>query len=205
MSTVSFGDGAEFNALVYGPKHQGTFQYLQDQVQQFSTATSEFGKVFYAKAKAMFEIDNGEDAMRAARAAMRKVGNMFVRDDIRYIDTIGGLQQAQSKMQRFIMAEPTVRQTYHNQRCDGYSDTYRDLYPADIGESHYDYRRVTDKMVMETPEDDWKVTTHFECLVADDRDLTFEEKHDVLSTWEIISRRMRSGGDDPTSPTNSRL
>jgi len=205
MISVGYGDSQDFNALVYGERHPGTIQFLENQVTNFSQSLNEAGKSFFSNARSVFEQFNSETAMRLARAAVRKASSLFQKDEIRDIWDLGELQQAPLRMQRFIMAEPTVRQMYIDQRCDGYADTYVDMQPGAIGTEHYDFRRATNGMVMDDEENDWVCRQFHDDLVEGDRELDLEEKVDILNTWEAVRALMAAGREDPTSPFNSKL
>lgn len=207
MIQVTVGGSDEFNALMYGQKHPGTLQFLQNQVTNISSTLNDAGRSFFAGARDVYERFNGENAMRLARAAMRKAGSAFQRDEIRPLFTIGEMQQAPLSMQRFIMAEPTIRNMFHQQRCDGYSDTYIDLHPTAVGVDHYDYRRAMNHMVVDSEDEEHEYVCRifFDDLVDGDRELALDEKVDVLSTWDLMKAFMEKGGEDPTSAFASNL
>jgi hypothetical protein len=211
---VDVGGTQHFNALLYGQKHPGTLQSLQNQFaqyDQFSRTMTDAARGFFADAHEIYNRYNSEEALRLARLANQKVGSIFKPDCIRSIWELGEIQQAPFTMQRWIMAEPTVRALYHQQRCDGYSDTYIDMHPGQIGEDHYDYRRVINGVAMEVPEVDdegeagWKISLYAEDLLPEDRDLALDEQVAILSTWDIVRSYIEAGKDDPTSPFGNKL
>jgi hypothetical protein len=204
MIQVSVGGADEFNALVYGQKHPGTIQFLENQVSNFSNTLTEAGKSFFSNMRNVYEQFNGENAMRLAKAAVRKAGSLFQRDEIRDIWELGEMQQAPLTMQRFIMANPKARERFHNQLLDGYSDTYVDIYPDKIGTNHYDFRRATTGMVMDDEENDWVCRTFVDDLVEGDRELSFTEKKEIANTWDAVEFLL-DGLYDPTSTFNSKL
>jgi hypothetical protein len=117
---------------------------------------------------------------------------------------MGAMQQAPVVMQRWIMAEPTVRTLYHKQECDGFSDTYKDMSPGIVGEQHYDYRRVMDGVIQEDG-DSWCAKFYMDDLVEGDTPLIFRDKMDILSTWERVTMYIAAGDEDPTSTTADKL
>lgn len=208
MVQVVFGGAQDFDALLYGERHPGTMQYLQNQVNsvmEMSRTLTDAGRQFFSTAQDLYDKFNSAEAMRLARAAVRRVGSIFQRDEIRSIWELGQLQNAPLTMQRWIMAEPTVRRMYHEQRCDGYSDTYVDNHPGQIGRDHYDYRRVMDGILVDSEEHDWKATVYFDDLLEGDRELTLDEKIDILSTWDVVASMMKEGSEDPTSAFGNKL
>ena len=113
-------------------------------------------------------------------------------------------------MQRWIMANPYIREQYHANRLDGYSDSYVDDAPGMICDNHYEYRRVMDGVFVfnEDPEDkeDWSFSTYYEDIHNSDTDeLDLTEQLQILRTWEALEHFVRNTDDDPTDPTgNSR-
>ena len=125
-------------------------------------------------------------------------------DQIRYLRTIGEVQHAPSSMIAMLMAEPTVRRMYHQQRVDGYSESYTDNQPGKVGEDHYDYRRVVNGVFMEE-EGEWVATTYYEDLLPGTGELEFLDQVDILRTWEQMRIHLMRRKEDPTSRWNSSL
>lgn len=204
MATVVYGGDAEFSALAYGERHPNLVQFLTNQVESFSQNLNEQGKYLYERASTAFQAINNSDAVRLARAVRRKAQNIWDDGNIKPLTDIGQLQNAQLKMQRWIMAEPKVRRSYHDQRCDGYSDSYIDTNPNHIGESHYDYRRVMDGMLTTNAEGRDVINNYIDVVSVGDN-LSIEEQADILVTWQSIREHMNRKKDDPTSPFNASL
>lgn len=207
MAQVIVGGPREFNALVYGQKHPGTLQFLETQLYQPSPMLNDMGQRFFADSAEIFERFNGADAQRIAQAAIRKVKAIFQPNTVRSLWDLADLQNANPVMQRWIMAQPDIRQAYHEQRLDGYSDSYVDMHPGQVGADHYDWRRVHNGLYVEQDhaDYDWKHTQYFEDLLEGDRELTLEEKVDILSTWDVVQMHLQAAKDDPTSPFGGKL
>lgn len=200
------GGPGEMELFAFGQKSQATLNFLEDQAYQLSNTLTTAGRAFMERGKEIFERYNGAEALRMAKAALRSVTHAFQEDIIRPLKTIGSMQQAPLSMQRWIMACPEIREYYHHQRCEGYSDTYVDIEPGSRGIDHSDYRKVVSGLIQECTEGDvdWKTTIYFE---GDDDDvrLTLSEKVDILSTWDLIRSMMAPGKEDPTSPSACNL
>jgi anaerobic ribonucleoside-triphosphate reductase len=197
-----------FNHIAFGMPNQRMANFLESQFTNLGPVLNEAGQAFIDKSKQVFERFQGSEAMRLAKAAMRTVQHMFDPDTVRYLDNVSALQQARPAMQRWIMASPEVREWYHKQRCDGYSITYLDEHPGDVGVNHTDWRIVNSGVIKELPDDhesgaDWMFTNYY----FDDVDtkLTLGEKVDIMSTWDVIKTMLKPGGEDPTSPYADRL
>lgn len=205
MAHLLDGGSDTFDALVYGRPHPGTLQFLESQATQVSHHLSQAGQQFMAGAYDLWDRINGSTAMRVMRAAARAGRSLWQTDEIRALTDIGEIQYAPLKMQRWIMAEPTLRKLYNKQSCAGYEGTYLDAHPGDIGEGHYDWRRVMNGMV-QVDEDTglWHADEWSEELLPDDSELTLEDQVDVLDTWNILRdhltrHRDAEGIEDPTS------
>ena len=203
MATVIVGgDVASFNSYVYGAdRDPNTLQFIRNSVNfipNYSNTLTQAGNSYLANAYALSESLVGNRALELARMSLNRVNNAFVRNDIHYISDIDRLQNAPLIMQRYVMAMPEIRQMYQEQRCDGYSDTYRDMHPGDIGETHYDYRRVMNGMVVDEDGTD-KVSFYLDDIIEGDRELLHSEQSDILKTWEVVADLIKFGKD----PTDS--
>lgn len=198
MANVIIGDSGTFNAAAFGVQDWRAQEFLAQQYDSLSSQLTESGKAFFAGAKEVFEQLSGSQAMRLARAAARKVRSLWNCDEIQRILEIGVMQHAPPTMQRWIMAEPTVRKMYQEQRVDGYGETYQDMHKGDIGENHYDYRRVMNGIVVEDEHGNFTAPTFFDELL-DEPELTIEEQVDILDTWTALKAFLRKGNEDPTS------
>lgn len=202
------GNDDTFNHLCYGQKHPGTLQYLQNQFSNFQQTLSHAGQQFVSSAKEIFDQYNSSEALRAARLALNKVSNIFTPDNIRYLYQPQDLQTAQPTMQRWIMAEPTIRSLFHNQRCDGYSNSYVDVSPGIVGDLHYDYQRVMNGMVCTDdakPDEDFRITHYYDEIPDGDRELTIDEQVDILNTWDVVRAMIKRGKEDPTNSFGGNL
>lgn len=209
MVMIVQGDTNMFNAMVYGAeRHPNTMQYLQSQVQQFSGALTEFGQAFFTGAQQLHDTFNSSEAMRAARAAVRRFDSLFMPDRIQTIEKLGHLQNAPVAMQRWIMAQEDMRQLYLGQRCDGYSDTYQNVWGNDWKVDHYDWRLIHQGVMMEVKTDDFDghVMHHWLADVAEgDRPLVFGEQSDILNTHDVVKAYVELGLDDPSDKRGNKL
>lgn len=211
MATVIEGGEAAFNAFAFGEMHPGTQQFLQTQMEQPTHTLTQQGQRFFQGAQDLYQRFENSRSMRLATAAKRALGGIWNTNEISHLNTVADLQWAPERMRRLIMAEPEVRRLYHEQRIEGYGGVYQDAYPNDVGEDHYDYKRVMDGVVVFNESDDpdepeWSATTYFEDWAEfGDRELELEEQVDVIDTWASVVHHIRRGGDDPTSRFNAAL
>lgn len=201
MINVIEGNDADFNNIVYGVKHPGTLNFIRNQIENVSQAfhhLNEAGQRFYSNVSDMFERLNGSEALRRARMVKEKITGVFLPDDIRYLNTIEKIQQAQPYMQRFIMAQPNLRQMYHQQRVDGFSHSYIDAEPTLVGKDHIDYRFVLDG-VIQTDEEGEHFYTFYDPENDIHRQLILDEQNDILNTWDLINICLDARKYDPSS------
>lgn len=193
-----------FDYLLFPEQHHNNATYVQRQFEQFSSTLTDAGRRFMENAKQVYQQVIESDAANLARLAIRNAKALFQGNHILPLLDIDALQTASPLMQRYIMAQPDIRALYHNNLCNGYSDTYVDMQPDKAGESHYDYRRVMQHMVQDT-EDGWFVKSWAEDLVEGDRELGFDEKACVLQTWDIVKMFVQAQASDPTNPWGGTL
>ena len=200
MITVVTGGNEAINAFIYGVEsNQGTLNFLRNQVMNFSQNVTEAGQQFFARGQQIFEQFNGAEAVRLARAALSKVSNILKPDIIWQMKTIEDVQSANFMMQRFVMAMPEIRQLHIEQRIDGYSESYFNPWPNDVGVMHQDYRMVMTGMEQESEDGESTFVTYFDELSEGDRALTFDEKIEIRSVWDMLRPQLEAGSPDPTS------
>lgn len=206
VNVIHAPDINTFDYLLFPEQHQNNASYVQQQFEQFSTTLTEAGKRFMENAKAVYQQIVESDAANLARLAIRNAKALFQSNHILPLLDIDALQTAAPLMQRYIMAQPDIRQMRYENRCDGFSDTYVDIEPGKIGESHYDYRRVLNEMVQEVGDgESWKVVSYAEDLNQEDRELTLDEKVCILNTWDVVKMFIQAGDQDPTNPWGGKL
>lgn len=199
------GNPDVFNALIYPEQTQTARRFIEDQFIKVSETLTETGRQFINGAKDLYDRIVNSPAMATARAIMNQTNIYFDPNLVMSIDNLEGLQQAKIGMQRWIMAQPDVRKAYHEQRIDGYADTYVDMHPNDIGENHYDYRRVMDGVVVENLDGSWMFAQYLDELYENDRSLNISEKSDILHAWDIAKLYIERSKEDPTSPFGSEM
>lgn len=206
MATVIHASPDVFNSILFGEQHPANINYFRNQLEKLNNIipTSEISAKVFSNVENLYNRFNSDEVNRLTKAALRGAAGLFLPNQIQYLNTIGNLQNAPVVMQRWIMANPIVREQYHKQKCEGYGDSYVDMEPNSIGIDHYDYRRVNTGIIKET-ETGWMCTTHFDELKENDRPLDVLEKDDILNTWDIIEMFMRAKHEDPTSPWNNKL
>ena len=204
MNYISAGGSASFDALLYPDKSNYGIQYIADQFQNFSQSLTDVGRTFMNEAYDIYKSINDSSIVQMAKNALRKAGEFVMTQFIKPLYTKEELQEAPLCMQRWIMAEPYIRKEDQQGRLNGYKSTYMDLDPEGIGIDHYDYRRVTDGILMEDKDTgSMYIDSWYEDLYPDDRELDFDEQTDILYTWKIARMVMRNLEEDITCNDNN--
>lgn len=209
MAIFIEGDNDTYDAAVYGRPTDNTISYLRDSyergLKQIGNLLESSKSFFDRRVEQVYERFDESMFMRHARAVRNKSRAVWMKGGVACYRETEQFQHATNEMRRWLMAEPTTRRRYHDQRCEGYGNRYFDVEPGLVGVQHYDYRRVTDGMFMTQPNGKYSAVTHFEDLREGDKDLNFMEKVDILDSWDALKARILAGKDDPTSPSNKSL
>lgn len=203
MAQVIQGDQTFFKSAAYGTQDWKTLEFLSSQYNNLSAMATQTSSDFFTHAKTLYDKISGSTAMRMARQAAAIVRSAWDVDEIRSLISITEMQLALPTMQRWVMANPEVRNMYHKQQLDGYSESYIDLHPNDVGEYHYDYRRVMNGIAVEVG-DKILCTTYPDDLL-DEKELSIEEQVDIINTWDKMNVYLKYGLEDPTSKWGAEL
>ena len=200
---VNVIDGCNLNVFdqsLYPVQNPINNSYIEQQFNRFSGVVSDIGQQFIQTTREMYDRFNDSEAIRLARAALRMSKNVFMVDEISFLEHIDAIRGAQHLMQRYVMAEPTIRESFHRQLVDGYSNTYFDAQPQDIKEDHIDYMRVMDGVMVFDEENIYTkhyIYTDIHDDAKQEEPLTAFEKACILDTWDIVKLALLAD-KDPT-------
>lgn len=198
MRVVTVDDHQVLDYLLFPNQNPQNFDYIQRNLQGFGANLNEAGMQFMMAHTTAWAAVDENDIARRARQALRVVTNIHQPDIILPLLQVEQIQGAGRIMQRYAMAQPDLRNLYHRNRADGYSDTYIDMEPGRVGRDHNDWRRAASGDVLDTPEgivirhystDDWEE----EPALASDQRLA------IRRTWEAIKDAL-DNGIDPSNP-----
>lgn len=181
-----------------GHLDMNTQSWLGERSDALRATISTAASSFFNQAASLYTMISTSDAVQALRNLTVKAENVWQSNVITHLATIEQLQCAPLVMQRYIMAQPDLRQMYLNGEVTGYGDSYENLHGDGIGAKHYDWRRVMDGMV--TVNDEGYQFTQYVEDTRDDAELTVFEKVDILRTWSVAQTELSKGEQDPTSP-----
>lgn len=182
---LAYGADDVWAAAICGPPSRGEISFLQQQFTNVKTALTDAGREFMEHSRKLYDHFAGSAAMEFARTALRQSG---VTANVNYIlplNTLEELRAAPPIMQQYIMACPSIRRDYHDQRADGYSNTYHDTEPNYIGVDHYHYRRATSGIAEIHEDGNYTLVIHSEELDETIHEPTLDEKIDIQHSWRV--------------------
>lgn len=206
---IIYGDENIFQAVLQPEANKINQSYIVNQFQQLRQNTANYlntaGEKFIQNAQDLYNKINDSAVMSRVRNAIKN--SITSRDDtkIYHIESLDDFQTVGLRYQRYLMVNPVIRDRYHRQTLDGYSDTYVDDYPTLSGNEHPDYRRVINGMVQVDQETGLASCKQF--IGPEDefeRDLYFDEKIHVIQAWELMEAYLENN-IDPTNQYGGRL
>lgn len=206
MARVMTGDVSMFSAALYGAPQQAVVQNVREHLYAVGSRLGEMGQSIIQYAEEKIDEAVNSDAYRLANAALRRVASLWDVNEIRALQEYYHVQNAQSVMIPYVMAEPTIRKLYQQGLCEAYGAEYHDKHKQDIGENHLEWRQVMNGIATIGGDDDtfdWEATTYSDSF-DDSVPLEFEQQLDILTSWDTI-RRAIADGVDPTSRYDANL
>lgn len=147
------------------------------------------------------------DNIRGRMEQLASMGRGFFSGNvISRLESIEDCMNASVQGQRYIMANPRIRQMRRDMLCNGFYDTYDDEDPnAPTPQHHIDYRRAMNGVVVwnETDVDDVRVR-HYSSSDDEDSALTALQRHIIQANWGfqdvLIDHKL-----DPTNRTGGKI
>lgn len=205
MYATQVNGGADVMDVMAGGRLDDTAQeWFQHQAQTLQNTVSGAAQNFFNQARNMYQTVSDSQAMQMLRNLRSRRETVWSDSLVIPLRRLEQLQTAGPVMQRWVMAQPTLRQRYLNQEVEGYGDSYVNYHGDKVGNDHIDYRAVTDSFVMTGGDDeDWVAHNHFE-FVEGTR-LSRDDQLTILNTWDLVEHYLEEGGEDPTSPYGNQL
>lgn len=156
-------------------------------------------------AKSFVQVIDTSSAIQALRNITAKKDQSWNTNGIFACNSIEQLQTSNPVQQRYLMAHTGLRTLFLNNEAEGFHGSYENYHGDSIGVAHYDYRRVTDGIMMEAPEETFEVNTFYEEMTDGDVELTLHQKVDMIRNWNLIDRCLDEHEMDPSSPAGNML
>lgn len=205
MATIIEGNASTYDSLLYEPPHPSTIEFVNNSMAQGMVNMVNAAPAFFEGAKAIYDNFASSEAVERMISVKRAVSNVWSDDIVRELKTIDEMQWAKPTMRRYIMTCPEIHDMYVDDQLEGYYKAYKDPFIGDRGEAHYDYRRVTNGLMLPDGNGDYVATTYIEELIPGDRELMLEEQADILATWANVLNKVETGREDPTSRWNASI
>lgn len=201
------GDTNVFQSMLSGQPDMVTNQYLQQQYQQSLTNYSPIAQQFFQQTVGTpYQGMDFEEVNRLAKAMTHHQDVGWINDCVQSLTTIADFQHAPPAMIRWVMAEPTVRERYHQQSIAGYDEYYVDPHPTQVGESHIDYQLAMQGIFHNDGTGNYQAHEWF----TDDyqhqtESLDIVDQAIIQRAWASLREHLSSGFEDPTSRFNAAL
>lgn len=182
---------------------QGTKEFFTDRSAEIRATVSGTATQFFDQARSLYQVIDSSAALQILRNLKTKVDTSWQSNEILRLNSLQELQTAAPVMQRWIMAQPDLRNKFLHQEVQGYGDSYVNLQGDAVGRRQYDFRCVTDGMVFENDEG-YHYVQYYEDT-GDDVALTLHQKVDILKTWKQVEHYLSEADEDPTSPEGLKL
>lgn len=206
MITVIDGDTNTFRAIAYGQpdpltmdwcrqRHEERIQTLDPFVQQAwqQSSNTVFGNIDY------------QAIANLSKAMSNQLDGVWVHDTIMALDTLAQLQAPPPIMVKWVMANPNLRELYHDQLIAGYDEYYVDPEPGKRGEDHYYYRRAVNGLFLENTNGELEASEWFENISDPSDVLDIVDQCSIQSTWASAIKFINERASDPTSMYNAQL
>lgn len=205
MARILHGDTNFAAALTFGGVQNAMRSYVDQEMIRAQQMMQGVGQNMFQKAAIARDAFINSNAFRLAEAAIRQVQSLWGQNVIQPLPQLWQVQNAPLVMQPFMMAHVGLRTLYHQQRCDGYSETYVDMEPTAKGQNHLPWQMVMNGAYTgETDEYDGVFTTYSYEEDPSMKPLSFEEQLDIRNAWDVIDHAI-ADGKDPSSRWNDLL
>ena len=186
------------DVVIGGRPSHDTTQWLHDREAQIFQFSDQNTKLFFEQARSLNNVIDFDLAEQLRRKINTREGQTWSSHEVQPLHTIEQIQTASPMMQRWIMANPVVRERYLGQTLEGYAESYVNMQGNSVGVDQYDYRMVTNGLVHTPDDEDYHFTNYFED-VEGENPLSMMDRIDILSTWDRVNYFLEEGDEDPTS------
>lgn len=199
------GGSVAFDSLLYGEDNQYVKSYLDQQISNISQLYGQAGTRIIDRTQQLYDIVNTSRVKEIGRRALDLAAGMFRPNNIYECKTSHEVMTARPVMQKWIMANPKVRDLYNQGQCCGYGETYQPLLKEASGSSDVYYRRTMSGIISDSEEGPM-ATIYVEDGRIDEviPELIFRDQFSILKSWRIAELMMNEG-NDPTDPYGGKL
>lgn len=193
-----------FNALRGGFPTQSSVNQIQQMYQSSMGYLNEAQRTIMENARVAYRMLTQNESANLLRNLGTKIVNVWS-SGIQRLESLEEVQTANNLMQRWVMAHPTTRNLYLQNRCDGYGESYENVQGDHVGAAQFDYRRVMTGVMITPEQDNAYFNLYHDHMSVNDANLSVSEQLDILSTWNLLDRLFEDQDEDPTSPFGADL
>lgn len=196
MATIVEGGAASLGTMAFGQVSRSVMDSLAETSRYFTEHISDRAKSFYDTVR-----ESEKDLIHSrlngyVKRSIRGLASLWSDNSIRPLTTLRGIKLANEATIPYIMANPVLRKKYHDNEVDGYSDTYVDEQPGEIGATHVDYMEITNGVFMENEKGELYATEYYNDLLYERNELDIEDKHNIVTlTWPAVETFLDEGKD----------
>ena len=202
---IRVNDIAQATQSMFGRPMQSAQQYMGSTVNNFVAQATGVAAQSAVQMVDRFNTLTSASYLATVDNMRNQLMSTWATDSVRFLPTINEIQEAPLSMQRWVVANPTLRESYNRDGLSAYDGGYHDIRPGGVGVDHYDFRRVMNGVVS-TTDSITTSTQYHEPLVSAEDVLSIVNKSDILRTWDVIDAAIEEGiTADPTSQLNELL
>lgn len=182
------------SAMMFPQQHPANIAYIETNLYRYNENLNASALQFVQQHNQVYQQINHSDIARKVRQLTSRTSEIFDLNLIRPLETVEQFQGANPMEQRLIMASPYIRGLYQSNKVEGFYDSYRDMEPGAIAESHNDYRAIWDGHVQEVGDE--MVIRHYSVDEYEGAlDLGSDQKFKARELQRVAEELARQGFD----------
>ena len=191
MAIIRSGNRAQAAAMIQGGVNMDTVNWLR-QSNQAMASSGASGKLhdMIMQSSALWISDK---AIQDTNNLMRRYSVAMDLDVLRPLATLEEFQAAKPYMRKYMMANPTLKQSWLNGEADGYDGDFEQFEVGAVGEADRHWRTVMNGMEVEEDKT-YSYTTY-----CDADDMNANDQLDIQDMWQHVNYIMEVEEDDPSS------
>ena len=140
-----------------------------------------------------------KEALEDTESMMRKYSVSMDLDAFRELHELEHFQAAKPFMRRWVMANPTIKQSWLDGEAEGYDGEFMDTDPGQVGWHDVSWRTVMNGMEVEE-EKHYMYETF-----CDAEEMSFADQCSIRDMWALTDYYMQVDEDDPSSVLGNSL
>lgn len=207
MAVAIYADEQEFRAMHFGMPRSEDRAVLRERMEENARRYGLEGSDFFARALDRFNSFDFDRIERKISAVRRRVTHMFDRDEITWMSSIGKFQQAGPIQQRWLLANPRIKQLAERELLRTWGNEYPIPNKGRYGDDDPDYRAVMNGMYQTDADGNDLFVIYPDAYSDDGRGVLSFEEQTILkdSMWANFIAYVDEGLDDPSDPENGSL